>query len=280
MRKVLHIVMIVGLVLFVWRVIESRKIEAPRVSFLDVNQGDAILVQLEGGFDILIDGGPDTTVVQKLGEQLPYFDRTIELIVVSHPDADHVNGLAEVARRYRVERVLYTGVADELPAYNEFQKFLRQENTKELFALAGQTFELPGGTLTVLSPSISLIGQSPEDSNTYSVVVRLDVGGRSFVFTGDADLRAEEEILAHGFDVKADVLKAGHHGSKSATGEAWLEAVQPAIGVISAGRDNHYGHPHQEVLDRLKRHGVQVVSTAESGDLCLMVMAGELQRCY
>ncbi len=260
-------------------ILRERSVPSSRVIFFDVGQGDAILVQLESGFDILIDGGPDSTLVQKLGERLPYFDRTIELLIVTHPDADHVNGLPEVARRYAIERVLWTGVKDELSTYQALQSILAEQHTTELFARDGQRFDLPGGTLDVLHPTELLQGQSPEDSNALSVVVRLALGSHHLLLTGDADLAAEESMVASSSELQSDILKAGHHGSKSATGEAFLDAVQPAFAVISAGRENRYGHPHAEVINRLLRRGVSIRSTIERGDICFEGLEGNLQEC-
>lgn len=261
-----------------WYGLNTRTVRALRVTFFDVGQGDAILIQAPGNVDVLIDGGPDNTVVEKLGERLPFFDRTIELLVITHPDSDHVAGLPEVARRYRVERVLFTGVTDSLPAYRILRTVFADQGTDEIYSRPGQTFELPGGRLTVVGPEGAHENTEPEESNTYSVVVRLDAGQTSFLFTGDADQAEETGMLRAHRLIKANVLKVGHHGSKSATSQEFLNAVDPGVAVISAGKDNQFGHPHPEVVERVKTHGVQILSTAEVGGVCLEV-AGGIELC-
>lgn len=265
--------------LAIWFSLTWQAVHNVRVTFFDVGQGDAILIQAPGGFDVLIDGGPDTIVVEKLGERLPFFDRTIELMVVTHPDSDHVAGLVEVSRRYHVQHLLGTFVDDELPAYNLLIGQLEKQGTEKIVARPGQSFNLPSAELTVLGPAGNHVGAKPKDSNALSVVVRLETEGRSFLFTGDADIKEEGEIINLRQRVQSDVLKVGHHGSKSATSAAWLEAVRPTVAIISAGQDNRYGHPHPEIIDRLKQAGAAIHSTIEEGDICIQVNKGELGRC-
>ncbi len=270
---------LIAIGLAIWFSLTWQSVHNVRVTFLNVGQGDAILIQAPGGYDVLIDGGPDTTVVEKLGERLPYFDRTIELLVVTHPDSDHVAGLVEVSRRYRVQRLLGTLVADELPAYNLLFEQLSEQGTDKIAAQPGMSFNLPEANLTVLGPPGNHVGETPKDSNELSVVVRLDSQDHSFLFTGDADFKEEAEILVLPESVQSDVLKVGHHGSKSSSSEQWIKAVQPVFGIISAGLDNRYGHPSQETIERLEKVGVVIHSTIEEGDICIEVIEGKLGRC-
>ncbi|USN53249.1 MAG: MBL fold metallo-hydrolase [Candidatus Nomurabacteria bacterium] len=256
-----------------------RQVHFVRVTTLDIGQGDAILIQALQHFDVLTDAGADMTVVERLGERLPYFDRTIELLVLTHPDADHVTGFVEVLHRYHVQSVLLTGVEHYLPAYQEFLQLLVDQGVTILYAQPGQRYSLPGAELTVLAPKGDWRGKEPDDQNRYSVVTRLDVGAKSFILTGDADFDEEKEMLESGLPLHADVLKLGHHGSKTSSSDAWLDAVEPSIVIVSAGLDNQFGHPSPETLERVEQRGAQILSTIEEGDVCIEVRGEELWRC-
>lgn len=266
------------LVWSVWSIGYSRSISELRVTFLDVGQGDAILIQAPGNIDVLIDGGPDNRIVEKLGERLPYFDRTIELVILTHPDSDHVNGLPEVARRYRIDRVVITGVKNELPTYTEFLSLIEKQQTVIQYAKPGLKFQIRQGVLTILGPLGNHAGEKPEEANALSVVSRLEVGEHSAVFTGDADQAEESELINQGGNLRSDILKVGHHGSKTSSSEQWLKVVSPDLAILSYGADNRYGHPSQETVERLKGIGAEIFSTAELGNVCFE-LGQAISRC-
>lgn len=244
----------------------------PEVVFLNVGQGDAIYIRLADGFDVLIDGGPDDSLITELGKYQPFYDREIELVILTHAHADHATGLVELLQRYTVDRVLYPGPVDYQSA--PYQELLAEIDRQKILlerVVSGETFQLPGDArLDILYPFQSTPLTSP-DINELSVVSRLTVSGHTFLFTGDAGVSVEDELLAAGVNVSADVLKVGHHGSRGSSGEAFLAQVLPVFAVISCGEGNTYGHPHQEALNRLRQVGATIFRTDQTGDVrCLI----------
>ena len=228
------------------------------VSFLDIGQGDAILIQ-QGSQQVLVDGGPSPQLLaQELGERMPFWDRTIELVVLTHPDDDHISGLVEVLKRYRVEQVLYADFrvlddfTDPLFLYGEWEALIAEKDIPYTLAQAGQEIDLGNGvTMEVLNPPASLMMDTESDSNNNSLVLRLSLGQVSFLLTGDIMWEAEFALLGGG-ELASTVLKVAHHGSATSTTPDFLEAASPRVAVISAGADNRFGHPTTEVLERLE----------------------------
>lgn len=238
------------------------------VDFFDVGQGDVAFITTPEKTQILIDGGPDSAVLSKLGRAMPFFDRTIDLVVLSHPHLDHLSGLIEVLKRYKVKKVLLSEVTHSSEAYKAFADVLKQKNIPTITAVAGQKILLDDyARLQILYPPASMQGQLFDDLNESSVVARLSFGESDFLFTGDAPKQEEEEVLASGFDVGAEVLKVGHHGSRFSTGGEFLAAVNPKFAVISAGAKNKYGHPYEETLALLKSLGIKALRTDLEGDI-------------
>jgi len=237
------------------------------VDFLDIGQGDSILIQAPAGQTILIDGGrPDGGVVRQLFEVLPWYERTIDLMVVTHPDDDHGGGLVEVARRFKIGRILYTGVVSDTASYVALIAEAQTEHIPLTIIDRPQTIDLGGGaTLAIVYPLTSLAGERPASPNDTSITARLAFGAQSFLFTGDLEAPGEAKLLASGQTIKSTVLKVGHHGSKYSTSEVFLEAVAPKEAVISVGKDNSYGHPTALILHRLARFGARVWRTDEAG---------------
>jgi competence protein ComEC len=238
-----------------------------RVTFFDVGQGDAILIETPGRNRILIDGGPDSVVLEKLSENLPFWDRTIDLLVLTHPDSDHVTGLIHVLNNYKVENVLWTGVLKEDAVFKKWQELIEKENARIFTAKAGQKIIAPGTDAEVLFPFESLEGEQVKDANNLSVVLKLDFGEISFLFTGDIYESTERKLIEKGIDIDSDVLKVGHHGSKTSTCEEFAREVLPEVAVISAGKDNNYGHPHKETLDTLGKYDITIFRTDLQGDI-------------
>jgi competence protein ComEC len=235
------------------------------VWFLDVGQGDAILIQSPDGRQILIDGGPSpSALLDELGEVLPSWDRSLDLVVLTHPDADHVSGLIPVFERYRVATVVDT-VAPGDDAGVTWLAATGAAHVARQQAVRGMRLGAGALTMTVLSPAKVAVGLA---SNNSSVVLRLDYGASSALLMGDAEAEAEAEMLAGGLPLRADVLKVGHHGSNASTGQGFLAAVQPRVAVISVGAENRFGHPAPELLVRLK--GIEVLRTDQHGRIELV----------
>ena len=237
------------------------------VTFFDVGQGDAIFIETPLGHQILIDGGPDSTVIERLGKEMSFYDRTLDLMVLTHPDHDHIAGLIEVLKRYRVENILWTGVLKDSAEYKEWQRLIQEEGAKIYIAQALQRLSLdqPRLSLDILYPFESFEGKTVSNTNNTSVVVRLVYAQNSFLFTGDAYKSVERNLLGKGIDV--DILKVSHHGSKTSSAEEFIKEVSPDIAVISAGRDNSYGHPNQETLDILTKYDINILRTDLDGNV-------------
>jgi len=225
-----------------------------RVSFLDVGQGDAILIQ-QGNQQVLVDGGPSPQAIGlALGKKMPFWDRTIDLLVLTHPDADHITGLVEVLNRYRVKQVLYPDLESESPLYDEWFRLIQEKDIKRALAQAGQKIYLGAEVvIEVLNPPIPLLTGTGSDIDNNGVVLRLGMGEVSFLFTADIMWEAEWELITRRASLTSTVLKVPHHGSATSTTPEFLAVVNPQLAVISVGADNKFGHPSDEVMDRLSQ---------------------------
>ena len=253
-------------------VYEVSKPSFLEVNFFDVGQGDAIFIVTPKNHQILIDGGPNSTILEKLAKEMPFWDRSLDLIILSHPEADHLSGLIEVLKRYRVDNILWTGVVRNTSQYKEWLKLVKIESANVLIAKEGQRIKAGNLILDVLHPFENLAGKELENSNDSAIVNRLVFGENSFLFTGDITKKVEKELINRQDSFKlatldSDILKVAHHGSKSSSAEEFIEKVSPKIAVIQVGKDNRYGHPHQEVLDTLEKYGITILRTDRDGDI-------------
>jgi competence protein ComEC len=239
--------------ILVWSVALTMPDDKLHVSFLDVGQGDAILIQTPNGQDILIDGGPDPQKINlELGKKLPFWDRTINLVVCTQPQADHVTGLVDVLQRYKVKQVLEPGVSYNTSIYQEWCNLVEEKQIKRNKAQAGQEIDLGSGIkIEVLNPPASLWEGTSDDVDNNGMVLRLSWGQVSFLFTADIREEAEFELIGQRANLKSTALKVSHHGSETSTSQQFLAAVDPEVAVISVGEDNPFGHPSPEVLERL-----------------------------
>lgn len=237
------------------------------VYFIDVGQGDATFIDTRDK-DVLIDGGTRSKGVVVTQFLVTLKVVKIDVVIATHPDADHIGGLITVLEsNLVVPLVMYNGEAKDTETYRDF--IAAAQGRALLVAQRGQTFQLDNATvLTVLNPVQPL---EFTDENENSVVVRVQVGTVAMVFTGDCELRCEESVLRSGLAVMGQVLKVGHHGSRSSSSGVFLDAVKPSMAVISVGIGNRYGHPHAEVLARLAARGVVVYRTDVSGTVTVIV---------
>lgn len=240
------------------------------VNVLDVGQGDAILITTPSSQRILLDGGPDLSVLERLGEDLPFFDRRIDLLVLSHTDADHLRSFPEILDRYDVQRVLMTGVARDTSAYEAFLVAVDEAGVPVILADADHDLDLGEGvTIDVLWPDRRLYGEEVKEPNDASIVTQLRSGDREVLLTGDISSEVETELLKRGYDLRSDVLKVPHHGSRTSSSTGFLLAVQPQLAIVSVGAGNSYGHPHPHVVARYASLGIPLRSTAEEGSITL-----------
>jgi len=238
------------------------------VTFFDVGQGDAIFIETPYGRQILIDGGPDKTVLDKLSQTIPFYDRTIDLLVLTHPDADHITGLVEVLNYYQVGHILTSGLKKDTAVYQRWRNLIEERNIPLTIAQTGQRVILQEGiVLKILWPEQSLIKSMAKNANNSSVVSQLVYGQSEFLLTGDIEKEIEQYLVRHSVSngLESDILKVPHHGSKTSSSYNFLKAVNPQIAIISVGLNNRFKHPHSEVLERLR--DFLIYRTDENGDI-------------
>lgn len=235
--------------------------EELRIAFYDVGQGDAMLIQ-QGDTQVLIDGGPNAEVLSAIGRDIPPWDRTIELVVLTHPHADHLTGLTPVFERYKVEKILYYPSTYETKGYERLLEAVKNEKTEVFYAQAGGQITLGKLTLQIVWPTDNY---HDENVNNESVVLLLNYADFEALLLGDAQQEAQENLLLSIDDV--EVLKVAHHGSWNGVYEPLLQIASPRLAIISVGAGNRYGHPHQGALNLLAKLGIPVLRTDLSGDI-------------
>jgi len=254
-----------------WLIVyDLSRTEFLEVTFFDVGQGDAIFIETPQNHQILIDGGPDSAVLEKINKELPFWDNTLDLIILTHPEHDHLSGLLEILKRYQVENILWTGVQKETAEFEEWQRLIQEEGAKIKIAQAPQEIKIPKChlcNLEILWPLENLAGREVSNVNNTSIIAKLVFGKNSFLFTGDVYKSVEKEFVNREVDIDSDILKVSHHGSKTSSDEDFIREVSPEIAVIQCGKDNFYGHPHSETLETLEKYGINILRTDISGDI-------------
>lgn len=239
----------------------------PKLVALDVGQGDAIYLHTQQGADVLIDGGPDRRVLERLGQVMPFWDRTIELVVLTHPHADHLNGLLTLLDYYQVQDVWLAQVQQERnPTYQLWLQQLADHHVTLHYARAGDQWLLSDQeSFRVLYPFTDTSLDQLEDLNDTSVVMEYELAQYKVLFMGDATSLVETQLLTRQAITQADILKVGHHGSRYSSAPEFLAVVQPKYAIISAGIDNSYHHPHAETIQRLQAVGASILRTDQQG---------------
>ncbi len=257
--KYFFILVLIFITVFTWR--EVLRIVPGQLKFylLDVGQGDAIFIETSSGNQILIDGGPGKAILKELGEIMPFYDRSLDLVILTHPHLDHVGGLVEILKTYEVERFMDSGDVHTLAEYRELKRLINDKDIFYIRAQRGLKIVLDRRTeLDILAPE-KIVGGSNLHRNM--VISGLSFGHNSFLLMGDAERPEEFALLEKDYDIRPEVLKVGHHGSRTSSSQLFLEKVFPDYALISVGRKNKYSHPHLEVLERLKALGVQILRT-------------------
>lgn len=253
--------------------------EKLKVIFFDIGQGDSAMIDAGNNIQILIDGGDGKDILNRLGKHLPFYDRKIELVIMTHPDKDHLGGLVEVLKYYEVEQVLETGIECEKAICKEWDRLIREKNITVRYAEFGQKIKAGKLEMFVLYPFENLEGQTIKNSNDASIVLKAVIKDRivfnktlsqseiaTILFTGDAGFPVEAELISKNIDLKAETLKVSHHGSKYATSNEFLRLVNPEQAIISVGK-NSYGHPAEPLLNRLKNMNLEIFRTDKAGDI-------------
>jgi len=260
------------LTVFVWYAVYAETRDGLLVAFLDVGQGDAIFIEAPNGNQLLLDAGPNNAVLRELSKLMPFYDRSVDMIIESHPDKDHIAGFIEVARRYDIGLAMEPGVKSHSAVYGELNKVVAENSPRRIpkvLARRGMRINMgDGARVDILLPDRDV---SDLETNTASIVAKLVYGNTSFMLTGDSP-RAMEKYLVSlsgpaADGLKSDVLKVGHHGSRTSTSEIFLGAVSPEYAIISAGAGNRYGHPHKETVDLLNRFEIPVLNTINLGTI-------------
>lgn len=237
---------------------------------LDVGQGSATLVETPEGQQILIDGGAGPMILRALAHQLPWYDRSLDMVVATHQDTDHVGGLIDVLRRYRVAHIVWNGQSGSGPAAQTFIDTLKDESDAAVqVATAGQRWQVGASTTIEMYAPAYRPMQIP--ANAGSVVLRVVYGDTSMLLPGDVPQAVERYLVnQYGTELRSTVLQLGHHGSDTSTDQLFLRTVQPAVTVVSAGKGNPYGHPAPEVVARVEAEGVPLLNTAAEGTITLV----------
>ncbi len=269
-KKITFSILIVlfGGTVITWSVIFSLTPDnVLEVVFFDIGQGDSIFIETPSKRQVLIDGGPDKSVLEKLNEQMPFYDRKIDLIILTHPDADHITGLIEVLGYYQIGHILTSGFQKDTVVYNKWKKLIEEKGIPLSLAQSGQKIFLEENiVLEILWPDQNSI-KTISSANNASVVGRLVYGQSEILLTGDIEKKIESQLVRHSVSnsLESDILKVPHHGSKTSASYNFLQAVSPEIAVISVGEGNRYKHPSQDVLDRLEN--TTIYRTDKNGDI-------------
>jgi len=235
-----------------------------KLSFLNIGQGDAILIQTSNYKNILIDAGPNAKVVEELSKKLNFFNQKIDLFIMTHPDADHYAGILDVFQKYPIQSVIMTGITVKNQLYTSFQKELKKRHIPVLYSDNTKDIQIgPNLYLDLLYPfkGESLIGQNVKNRNDHSIGLMLRRKNKQALalLTGDAEEEEETELLLSGQDFESPIFKLGHHGSRTSNSQKFLNAIHAKNIVISAGKDNKFHHPHPETLKRVE--GLNIFST-------------------
>jgi competence protein ComEC len=254
---------------FIWYVeINENNTDKLKVIFFDVGQGDAILIKAPNGNTVLIDGGPNKILLSRIGRSLPFYTRSIDLVINTNPDTDHYAGFIDLAKRYDIGAELRSGTISKTATYGIYAKELIESEVHRVLAIKGMKIILDQKRniyLEILFPDQDV---SNRKSNDGSIVSKLVYEKTSILFQGDATKIIEEYLVkSNPQKLKADILKVGHHGSRTSTTEEYVKAVSPKWAIISAGKENRYGHPHKETLDTLSSYGINILRTMDIGSM-------------
>lgn len=255
-----------------------QKPKTLKVYFLDVGQGDAIFIKTPNGKTMLVDAGAGNNVLAPLSKHFLFKKKHIDIALATHPDADHVGGFAQILQIYDVGAFVESGFDHDTQVVDQIQNLINDKNIKHVIAREGTKIDLGDNvSFNIIAPNEAEMNR---ESNDASIVGMLVYGNTSFMLTGDAPITTEIRLVKnYANSLKTNVLKLGHHGSRTSSAIEFLQTVGPDIAIISAGRNNRYGHPHLEVLNRLDYLKIPYLSTAEKGTICLESDGVKILRC-
>lgn len=277
-KTILFIALSLLISLFVWYSVLASSLVHPKLEFLNIGQGDSELIRLPGSYGqdirLLIDSGPGKGVVAELEKVLPAGDRYLDLLIMTHAEADHLDGFIEILKRYRVGAFIYSGRGKDTANWATLAGELKSMNIPVVVLGEGDKINYNGAKLSFISPGPEFI--KSEALNDTGLVSILEVNGVKVLFTADIDSRVEDFLLKK-YDLNVDILKVAHHGSRFSTTQEFLDEVTPEIAVIQVSKDNKYGHPNGEVINRLKASGARVYRNDENGEIGLTLVGDRVE---
>lgn len=251
------------------------------VYFLNVGQGDSIFITTPENHHILIDGGPESAVLRELGEVMLFFDRTIDLLILTHSDKDHLFGLIEVVKRYHVKKILLTTAPHNTADYQEFLKLISRKNIPLEIGDFQNDLKIDDLEINILYPFQSFFADKKIKTNNTAIVTHLNFFSTSILLAGDIE-EPIENLLLEKYDttLQSDIFKASHHGSRTSNTKEFLNAVQPEFVVIQSGQNNNYGHPHAEILQRFIIRNAKVLRNDYSGRIEFQISSQKIEKIF
>lgn len=256
----------IGVVFICYVLISENVTGSLRVSVLDIGQGDAIFIESPTGQEVLVDGGPNRAVLSALSKVMPFYDRSIDLLVISNPDKDHIAGFVDVIKDFKVGAMLIPGTITSTEIYKTLLSVAEKSGVKIILGRRGEQIDIGGGSyIDVLFPDRDVSGL---DTNTGSLIAKLVYGKTAMLLTGDAPTGVEDYLVRiDGVNLQSNILKVAHHGSKTSVSQAFYGMVNPQMAAISVGAGNSYGHPNKETLDMLSQFGIKTLRTDQLGTI-------------
>lgn len=264
--KLAILLMLILVNFFIWQAFFSERPSQMKVAFLNVGQGDSTYIETPFHQQVIIDGGPNSAVLSEIGKLLPWYDKYIDVLIISNADIDHYGGFIDIIRRYKIGVIIESGTEGAAPSYKTLESLIESKRIKHLFARRGDSLQLDSGIhIDFLFPDRELPNAK---TNNASLISRLVFGSTTVMFTGDAPSNTLEYVAkTEGVKVKSDILKIAHHGSKSSASIPFISAVSPKYATISAGLNNKFGHPNVETMDLLKFFNVIPIITFQKGTI-------------
>ena len=269
-----------AIVIWCFVYLQENRNDDLKVVFLDVGQGDSIYIEAPNGKQMLLDAGSNSAILSKLSKVMPFGDKSIDVVIITNPDTDHMGGVVDILQNYKVDMILESGTHSDTVTYRTLSQLIVQNKIQKKFARKGMRLVLDNKQniyFDILFPDRDV---STWERNDGSVVGKLVYGTSSFMLMGDAT-KYTELLIAYNENpqtLHSQVLKLGHHGSHTSSSLLWLEKVKPEIAIVSAGLNNRYGHPHKDVIQRLSDLGIAVFGTYEKGEIMFKTNGVKLWR--